>query len=296
MEAGSDDNDGTPCRRRNPAHRGTRPAQPPNVPTRPLPRLDAGRRRRSHRVEVFGVLPQLLPPHPRDCGRGTHTRWASRSHPTPRPRTTKQDSPRPGHSRGESHMVKRLGRGRRRRNPRTQQPSSITMSRTGVGRSVELTTYGWVSPPSSWDAAAAMMAAQVRKSKRVQEKRGKARGKARRESVKEAKAEAWRSKYRKANSSPFSALPGMQGRVESGSRTPPVIPAEVRRQSGLASRGAASTLDPETATRILSLTAEGQTVSAISRETGIPRTTLSKWLSSGRAEKVAAVAVGEGLT
>ena len=68
---------------------------------------------------------------------------------------------------------------------------------------------------------------------------------------------------------------------------------ETRRQAGLASRGPASTLDHATATRILSLQAEDWTITATAKELGIPRTTLSKWLSTGRVEKVAA-AVGEG--
>ena len=186
----------------------------------------------------------------------------------------------------------RKRRGRRRRNARTQQASSITVSRTGTGRATELTTFSWVSPPSSWDMAAAGMAAQVRRVKHQQEKRGKVRGKARRESVKESKAEKWRRKYQKPSDSPFMRLPGMDGAAITRRRHP-VIPAEARRAGGLASRGPRTTLTAETARAILSLTAEGQSVSAIAASLGIPRTTLGKWLSTGRVQKVVA-AVGEG--
>ena len=190
----------------------------------------------------------------------------------------------------------RKRRGRRRRNARTQRPVSVTVHRTGTGRATELTTYTWASAPTAWDDAAAQMVAQVRKAERATDKRQKKARRARRESVKEARAEGWRARYRKPSASPFDALPGMADRTGATiTRRQPTIPATERQRGGMASKGPASTLDHATATRILSLKAEDWTTAAIAKELGIPRTTLSKWLSTGRAQKVAA-AVGEGLT
>ena len=141
-------------------------------------------------------------------------------------------------------------------------------------------------PPSlGWQPRFARHGAQ-------QENITKRRRKASREAVKESKAERWRAKYRRAGDSPFNNLPGMASRVESRRAAQPVIPDTERRRAGMASRGAASTLDPQTAQRILSLMAEDWTITAIAKELETPRTTLSRWLSSGRVEKVAA-AVGE---
>ena len=184
-------------------------------------------------------------------------------------------------------------RGRRRRNVRTQQPVRVTQIRTGAGGVTVLETYEWMRPPSGWDIAVAGMSTQVRKARAHQKKQARRRFIARSEARREAKAEAWRARYRKPGTSPFNALPGMANHSAPINRRPPAIPADARRRAGMASRGAASTLDPQTAQHILSLMAEGWTITAIAKELGIPRTTLSRWLSSGRAEKVAA-AVGEG--
>ena len=111
--------------------------------------------------------------------------------------------------------------------------------------------------------------------------------------MKEQRAERWRAKYRKANSSPFSALPGMQGRVESGGRTPPVVSEDERRELGLASRGSRSTLGVELATHVLELRAEGQSYQKIAAAVGCPQSTIRHWVVSGRA---AAVSKGRGQT
>ena len=184
-------------------------------------------------------------------------------------------------------MRKKSGRGRRRRNPRTQRPARITNRRTGTGGTVQLETSEWERPPTSWDTTVLAMRVQVRKAEGIRKRQAKKRYIVRAEARKESRAERWRAKYQKPSDSPFMRLPGMAGGAP-GRRKQPVVSEDARRSRGLASRGPASTLDPQTARAILSLAAEGQTVSAISRETGIPRTTLSKWLSSGRAEKVAA--------
>ena len=192
-------------------------------------------------------------------------------------------------------MPRKRRRGRRRRNPRTQRPARITNRRTGTGGTIQLETSEWLRPPTSWDTTALAMRVQVRKAEAQRKKQARKRYISRAEHRKESRAEAWRAKYRKPTESPFSNLPGMSGRVGvTATRRQPVVSEGARRSRGLASRGPASTLDPRTAQVILSLSAEGQTVSAISRETGIPRTTLGKWLRTGRVEKVAAAAVGEG--
>ncbi len=190
-------------------------------------------------------------------------------------------------------MPKRRGRGRRRRNPRTQRSVRIITQRTGVGRATEVETSEWLRPPTSWDLAAHGMRMQVQKAEHIQKKQARRRYINRVENQKEARAERWRARFRKSTDSPFSSLPGMSERTGATHRKPPVVSEDTRRSRGLAAKGPPSTLDPQTAQVLLSRTAEGQTVSAIAKELGIPRTTLSKWLSSGRAEKVAA-AVGEG--
>ena len=189
-------------------------------------------------------------------------------------------------------MKRRRGRGRRRRNPRTQQPVRITNRRTGTGGTVQLETSEWARPPTSWDTTVLAMRVQVRKAEGIRKRQAKKRYIARAEARREARAEGWRAKYRKAGTSPFDSLPGMAGHSAPVVRRQSIISATERQRSGMASRGAASTLDHETATRILSLKAEDWTITAISRELQIPRTTLSKWLSTGRVQKVAA-AVGE---
>ena len=198
--------------------------------------------------------------------------------------------PRPG----SSVVVKRKrksGRGRRRRNPRTQRPARITTRRTGTGGTIQLETSEWERPPTSWDTTVLAIRVQVRKAEGIRKRQAKKRYIARAEARREAKAEGWRRKYQKPSDSLFMRLPGMAG-ASITPRKARVIPEETRRQAGLASRGAASTLDPQTAERILSLQAEDWTITATARELGIPRTTLGKWLSTGRVEKVAA-AVGE---
>ena len=176
-------------------------------------------------------------------------------------------------------------RGRRRRNPRTQRPASITVRRVGTGRATELTTFSWVSPPTAWDAAAAAMSGQVRKAERQQKKVAKARGKARRESRKESKREGWRDKYRKGSASPFENLPGMAGRTET-TRARSVVSEDERRQTGMAHRGPASTLTPTLARQVLELRAAGMSYREIAQETGHPATTVRHWVVSGRASAV----------
>ena len=167
----------------------------------------------------------------------------------------------------------------------------ITRRMVGTGRTTEEETSEWMRAPTGWDLTALAMRIQADKARRRQEKRTKRRRAAVREHRKEARAERWRRKYQTPSDSPFMRLPGMAGAAITHRRQP-VVSADVRRKAGMASKGAASTLDHETSKRILSLMAEDWTITAIAKELGIPRTTLSRWLSSGRVAKVAA-AVGE---
>ncbi len=184
-------------------------------------------------------------------------------------------------------MVKRRrGRGRRRRNSRTQRPVRIITQRTGVGRTTELETSEWLRPPSGWDLAALGMRVQANKAKRKQEKRAKARGKARRENQGEQKAERWRRKFQKPSDSPFMRLPGMAGGAITH-RRPPVIPEDARRAAGTASKGSATTLSPELADAILELRAAGLSFRRIAAEVQHPESTVRHWIGSGRAEAVA---------
>ena len=177
-------------------------------------------------------------------------------------------------------------RGRRRRNSRTQQPVTVTRRMTGTGRATEETVYTWAEAPRPWDITAALMATQVRKSKRAKEKHQKLRRKASRENRREARAEAWRVKYRKPGSSPFSALPGMGGRVETSRAAQPTITETERRRAGMASRGSPTTLTAETASAVLELRAEGLSYREIGQRTGHPATTIGHWLRTGRASAV----------
>ena len=177
-------------------------------------------------------------------------------------------------------MVKRR---RRRRDARTQKPNSITVRRVGTGRATELTTFSWVSPPSAWDATAAAMAGQVRKSQRSAAKSAKKRAIAKKVSRREARAERVRAKYRKPSASPFDALPGMAGRTETGRAKQLTIPAGERRRNGLGARGSPSTLTPELARTVLELRAAGLSYQRVAQETGHPASSLRHWVVSGRA-------------
>ena len=159
------------------------------------------------------------------------------------------------------------------------------MHRTGVGKATETTTYSFTNPPSSWDATAAMMAGQVRKAKQVQKKQARRRYINRVENRKEQRAEAWRRRYQTPGDSPFMRLPGMAGGAP-GRRKQPVVAPEVRRQSGVAPRGSATTLGPELASTILELRAEGVSYRRIAAEVQHPESTIRHWIGSGRAEAV----------
>lgn len=179
----------------------------------------------------------------------------------------------------------RKRRGRRRRNARTQKPVSVTVHRTGTGRATELTTYTWASAPTAWDAAAAGMAAQVRKAQGVQKKAARRRFIARAERRKEVKAEKWRRRFQTPSDSPFMRLPGMAGQSIIHRRQP-VVSAEARQQSGIASRGSATTLTPELASTILTLRAQGLSYRRIAAEVQHPESTIRHWIGSGRAKAV----------
>ena len=184
-------------------------------------------------------------------------------------------------------------RGRRRRNPRTQRPARVINSRTGVGRTTLLETSEWARPPTSWDVTALAMRVQVRKAEGIRKRAAKKRYIARAEARKESRAEAWRVKYRKPGSSPFSALPGMGGRVETSRAAQPTITETERRRAGMASRGSPTTLTPETASAVLELRAEGMSYREIGQRTGHPESTVRHWIGTNRA---AAVSRGRGQT
>ena len=184
-------------------------------------------------------------------------------------------------------MVKRRrGRGRRRRNQRTQRPVRITITRTGAGRTTELSTFEWSRPPTGWDVAALGMRVQVQKAQARQKKQARKRYISRAEHRKESRAERWRRKYQTPGDSPFMRLPGMAGGAITHRRQP-VISADTRRRAGVASRGAASTLTPETAAHILELRAEGMSYRRIAADVQHPESTIRHWIGSGRAEAAA---------
>ena len=184
-------------------------------------------------------------------------------------------------------MVKRRrARGRRRRNSRTQRPVRILTKRTGVGRTTEVETSEWLRPPTSWDLAALAMRVQVHKSEAKRKRRARRRYINRVENQKEARAERWRARFRKSTDSPFSSLPGMSERTGATHRKPPAVPPEERQQSGMASRGSATTLGPELASTILELRAEGVSYRRIAAEVQHPESTIRHWIGSGRAEAV----------
>ena len=181
---------------------------------------------------------------------------------------------------------KKRGRGRRRRNIRTQQPVRMTITRTGPGRTTVLETSEWLRAPSGWEIAALGMRVQANEARRKLEKRQKQQRRATRERRKESKAERWRRKYQKTSDSPFMRLPGMAGASITPSKAR-VLPEEIRRQAGMAGRGSLTTLTPDLARAVLELRATGMSYRRIAVEVEHPESTIRHWLGTGRAEAVA---------